>query len=79
MIYKKCIMTINKNNATLDEDIYLFRLDKNIELHFSIVNNRYKFDKSDLNNIIARPEKSAIFFSAVLILLSLQSEKQPVR
>lgn len=54
MIYKKCIMTINKNNATLDEDIYLFRLDKNIELYFSIVNNRYKFDKSDLNNIIAQ-------------------------
>lgn len=54
MIYKKCIMTINKNNATLDVDIYLFRLDKNIELHFSIVNNRYKFDKSDLNNIIAQ-------------------------
>lgn len=54
MIYKKCIITINKNNATLDEDIYLFRLDKNIELHFSIVNNRYKFDKSDLNNIIAQ-------------------------
>lgn len=36
MIYKKCIMTINKNNATLDEDIYLFRLDKNIELHFQL-------------------------------------------
>lgn len=54
MIYKQCIMTINKNNATLDEDIYLFRLDKNIELHFSIVNNKYKFDKSDLNNIIAQ-------------------------
>lgn len=54
MIYKKCIMTIAKNTATLDEDIYLFRLDKNIELHFSIVNNKYKFDKSDLNNIIAQ-------------------------
>lgn len=54
MIYKKCIMTINKNTATLDEDIYLFRLDKNIELHFSIVNNKYKFEKSDLNNIIAQ-------------------------
>lgn len=54
MIYKQCIMTINKNNATLDEDIYLFRLDKNIELHFTIVNNKYKFDKSDLNNIIAQ-------------------------
>jgi hypothetical protein len=47
-------MTINKNNATLDEDIYLFRLDKNIELHFTIVNNKYKFEKSDLNNIIAQ-------------------------
>lgn len=54
MIYKKCIMTIAKNGATLDEDIYLFRLDKNIELHFTIVNNKYKFEKSDLNNIIAQ-------------------------
>lgn len=53
MIYKNCIMTIAKNGATLDEDIYLYRLDKNIELHFTIVNNKYKFDKSDLNNIIA--------------------------
>lgn len=47
-------MTIQKNKATLDEDIYLYRLDKNIELHFTIVNNKYKFDKSDLNNIIAQ-------------------------
>lgn len=54
MIYKKCIMTIRNNKATLDEDIYLYRLDKNIELHFIIVNNKYKFDKSDLNNIIAQ-------------------------
>lgn len=54
MIYKKCIMTIQKNKATLDEDIYLYRLDKNIELHFTIVNNKYKFDKSDLNNIITQ-------------------------
>ena len=56
MIYKQCIMTIAKNGATLDEDIYLYRLDKNIELHFMIVNNRYKFDKSDLNNIIAQTD-----------------------
>jgi hypothetical protein len=49
-------MTINKNGATLDEDIYLYRLDKNIELHFTIVNNKYKFDKSDLNNIIAQTQ-----------------------
>ena len=56
MIYKKCIMTIAKNGATLDEDIYLYRLDKNIELHFTIVNNKYKFDKSDLNNIIAQTQ-----------------------
>ena len=56
MIYKQCIMTIAKNGATLDEDIYLYRLDKNIELHFTIVNNKYKFDKSDLNNIIAQTQ-----------------------
>lgn len=28
MIYKQSILTINGNNAKLDEDIYLFRLDK---------------------------------------------------
>ena len=52
MIYKQCVLTIAQNTATLDEDIYLFRLDKNIQLYFTIVNNKYKFDKSDLNNII---------------------------
>ena len=56
MIYKQCVMTITKNSATLDEDIYLYRLDKNIELYFTIVNNKYKFDKSDLNNIIAQTQ-----------------------
>lgn len=53
MIYKQCVLTISNNNATLDEDIYLYRLDKNVELYFTIVNNKYKFDKSDLNNIIS--------------------------
>ena len=52
MIYKQCVLTIAQNTATLDEDIYLYRLDKNVELYFTIVNNKYKFDKSDLNNII---------------------------
>lgn len=52
MIYKKCVMTIDKNKATLDEDIYLYRLDKNIELYFTIVNNKYRFNKGDMNNII---------------------------
>lgn len=56
MIYKQCTITIAKNGATLDEDIYLYRLDKNIELHFTIVNNKYKFDKSDLNNIITQTQ-----------------------
>ena len=45
-------MTIDKNKATLDEDIYLYRLDKNIELYFTIVNNKYRFNKGDMNNII---------------------------
>ncbi len=53
MIYKQCVLTIANNTATLDEDVYLYRLDKNIELYFTIVNNKYKFDKSDLNNIIS--------------------------
>lgn len=58
MIYKQCVLTIANNTATLDEDIYLYRLDKNVELYFTIVNNKYRFDKSDLNNIIARTNAS---------------------
>lgn len=58
MIYKQCILTIENNTATLDEDIYLYRLDKNVELYFTIVNNKYKFDKSDLNNIISMTKAS---------------------
>ena len=52
MIFKKCIMTITNNTAKLDEDIYLYRLDKNVDLYFTIVNSKYKFNKSDMNNII---------------------------
>lgn len=58
MIYKQCVLTIENNTATLDEDIYLYRLDKNVELYFTIVNNKYKFDKSDLNNIISMTNAS---------------------
>lgn len=58
MIYKQCVLTIENNTATLDEDIYLYRLDKNVELYFTIVNNKYKFDKSDLNNIISMTKAS---------------------
>lgn len=58
MIYKQCVLTIENNTATLDEDIYLYRLDKNVELYFTIVNNKYKFDKSDLNNIISLTKAS---------------------
>ena len=58
MIYKQCVLTIAKNTATLDEDIYLYRLDKNVEIYFTIVNNKYKFDKSDLNNIITTSKAS---------------------
>lgn len=64
MIYKKCVMTIEKNKATLDEDIYLYRLDKNIELYFTIVNNKYRFNKSDMNNIIMMT--NAAFFQVRL-------------
>ena len=64
MIYKKCTMTIQNNKATLDEDIYLYRLDKNIQLYFTIVNNKYRFDKSDMNNIIMMT--NAAFFQVRL-------------
>jgi lysophospholipase L1-like esterase len=57
-------MTIEKNKATLDEDIYLYRLDKNIELYFTIVNNKYRFNKSDMNNIIMMT--NAAFFQVRL-------------
>ena len=40
MIFKKCIMTITNNTAKLDEDTYLYRLDKKCEpIKYSFKNN----------------------------------------
>lgn len=39
--YKDCKITIKDNVATLDETLYLYKHDKNIDLYFSIKNKLY--------------------------------------
>lgn len=43
MIYIERTITINKNEATINEPIYLYKGDKNIELQFTIENNPFKY------------------------------------
>ena len=43
MIYIERTITIKKNEATIDEPIYLYKGDKNIELQFTIQNNPFKY------------------------------------
>lgn len=58
MISRNCIITVNGNMATLDDDIYLYKYDKNIQLAFTIINSKYMYDNDDSNNLIKSMQAS---------------------
>lgn len=39
--YKDCTIVIKNNVATLNEHLYLYKYDKNVELYFTIVDKQY--------------------------------------
>lgn len=53
MVIKDCTVTVSNNTAKIDEEIYLYKNDKNIELTLNIVNSKYKYTYSELDNLIA--------------------------
>lgn len=61
MIYSDVTITVKGNTATLDNDLYLYKNDKNITINISIVNSIWNFAKKLENNIIEKTE--ATFFT----------------
>lgn len=68
MIYIERTITISKNTASIDEAIYLYKGDKNIEIRFAIQNNPFK-NKNNLatnyGQLIIQPESAPYIFSEV--------------
>ena len=68
MIYIERTITISKNTASIDEAIYLYKGDKNIEIRFAIQNNPFK-NKNNLaanyGQLIIQPENAPYIFSEV--------------
>lgn len=64
MIYIERTITINKNEATIEEPIVLYRGDKNIEIQFTINNNPFKYKVGTAITygqlVIIRPNATAI-------------------
>ena len=50
MIKRDSTITVNNNVATLDNDIYLYKYDKNIQITFTIVNSKYMYDNDSTNS-----------------------------
>ena len=58
MIYTTREINVNGSTATMDEDIYLFKQDSNIELKFIINNTKFTFQNTESNNVVESSEAS---------------------
>ena len=65
MIYTTREISINGNTATIDEDIYLFKQDSNIELKFILNNTKFTFQNTESSNIIE--SSNAAYFRVKLL------------
>lgn len=52
MIHSTPIIVVNKDKATLSQDLYIYRNNKNITIKFAIVNNIWTFSRSDSDSIL---------------------------
>ena len=77
MIYTECTITVKNNKSSIDNDILLYRGDKEVQIYFTIVNSKYKYSNVATINlientnasygqlIIKRPESTPIFTEIV--------------
>ena len=54
MIFKEYTVTVKGNEATINEPVYLYKYDRNVELRFNVGSVGYKYTKSDTDNIITQ-------------------------
>lgn len=52
MIYKEYTVTVKGDVATINEPVYLYKYDKNVELRFNVGSVGYKYTKSDADNLV---------------------------
>ena len=53
-----CKLTVSKNTAKLDEEIFLYKNDRNIKLLIEIVDNKYRYESDDLSNLLVKYKAS---------------------
>ena len=54
MIFKEYTVTVKGNVATINEPVYLYKYDRNVELRFNVGSTGYKYTKSNTDNIITQ-------------------------
>ena len=54
MIFKEYTVTIKKNVATINEPVYLYKYDKDVELRFNVGRANYKYTKSNDDNLVVQ-------------------------
>lgn len=57
-IITDCKLTVSKNTAKLDEEIFLYKNDRNIKLLIEIVDNKYRYKSDDLSNLLVKYKAS---------------------
>lgn len=65
MIYTTREININGSDATIDEDIYLFKQDSNIELKFILNNTKFTFQTTESTNVVE--SSNASYFRVKLL------------
>ena len=58
MIFKEFTVTVKGNESTINEPIYLYKYDQNVELRFNVGSAKYKYTKSDNDNIVIQSNAS---------------------
>lgn len=53
-----CKLTVSKNTVKLDEEIFLYKNDRNIKLLIEIVDNKYRYKSDDLSNLLVKYKAS---------------------
>ena len=52
MIFKEYTVTVKGDVATINEPVYLYKYDKNVELRFNVGSAGYKYTRSDTDNLV---------------------------
>ncbi len=78
LIRKNLTITIDGNKATLDEPLYIYQGDRNIDVYFAIVDSKFKFSENRGNILVDSTAK----YSTIKIMkpngVKLLTERQEI-